>query len=562
MISANNISIGYDGNVVISNASFSLRKGEKVALVGPNGSGKTTLLKTLRGMIKPDSGTIVIGKDSKMAYLPQVIEIDSEEIVIDYIKRVSGIRKIEEESRNLADKLENSESLLAYGRLQEEYAALDGYSFESKALLILRGFGFDGNEIANRKISSLSGGQKSKIAIASLILSKPDFLLLDEPTNNLDLPSIIWLETFLAETGAGCLIVSHDRDFLDRMVSKTLAVDPDSKKVSEHSGSYSQYIASEEKSRNRQKELYEIQQREIGQLQEAARKKKQWAAKGSGQRTKDNDKYLRGYRRDRSSRLSKGAAAIEKKIAAMDVIEKPVEKDGLSIPLDPKNDKARHAIRISELVAANGGFRIGPVTAYLDFGSRTAIIGSNGSGKTTLLNAIVGKTAPSRGTVSIGPSLSVGSIEQDPESLPIESTVIDFLLERTGAEKHLVYNAFHKFGFPANEVDRTIRSLSPGEKMRLVIAMHSLNAVNVLALDEPTNHLDIQALSALEELVEEYEGTMIMISHDRYFLEIFRPDRILLTENGKATEINDYSGYLSDCRNKSLKLLRELPSDL
>jgi len=561
MLIAKNVSLGYGENTVVDNVNLSLRKGEKIALVGPNGSGKSTILKALAGKLNTETGAIINDDTSRIGYIPQVVEIESDETIITYIKRVIGIKELEDKLETLSEKLDDPNVLEEYGNIQEQYLAMDGYAFEHHLMIVLAGFGLD--KIShNHKISTLSGGQKSKIAIAAMLLSNPDLLLLDEPTNNLDLPSIIWLETFLTRTEGGCLIVSHDQDFIDRIVSKLIIVNPQTHTVTEHIGSYTDYIEHTKKARLRQAKLYTIQQREIKQMQDTVDKKKRWANKGAKQTTGDKDKYLKGYQRDRSSRISKSAKALEKQIERMQDIDKPQDENSLVIPLNAKLDSAKHSIAVSDLVSGyKKGFQLGPINIQFNFGSRTAIIGSNGSGKTTLLRTITGEIPLISGSVSLGPSLIIGSITQELLSLPQDKAILDFLLEKSDVEKHLAYNIMHRFGFPADNAKKKIQSLSPGEQMRLLIACYSLLSVNTLVLDEPTNHLDLEALSALEILLGQYEGTVILVSHDRHLLEIFDPDQIFMIEDHKIHEITNYTNYLEHCYKESQRLIQEFPAN-
>lgn len=561
MLTAKNISVGYGGNAIINDVNLTLRKREKVALVGPNGSGKSTLLNALAGKLSPDSGSVINDGNMQIGYLPQMVEILSRETVLAYIKRATGIKKIEEQMELQAEKLTDPASLQEYGILQEQYVAIDGYTFGHRLMLVLRGLGLD-EILLEQNISSLSGGQKSKVAIAALLLSKPDILLLDEPTNNLDLPSIVWLETFLTQTSKGCLIVSHDRNFLDHIVSKVIVVDPRSQTITEHTGSYTDYIERTENAKLRQAELYEIQQREVKQMKDTVDKKKRWANKGAKQQTSDNDKYLRGYQRDRSSGISRNAKALEKQIERMQKIEKPKEEKILTIPLNAMLDSAKHSIVVNNLIAGyKNGFQIGPITTQFTFGSKTAIIGSNGSGKTTLLRVIAGEMIPLSGTVSIGPSLVIGTITQELLNMPQGKTILNFIMDKSKAEKHLVYNILHRFGFSADNVGKEIRYLSPGERMRLLIALYSLLSVNTLILDEPTNHLDREAMTALEILLGQYEGTVVLVSHDRYFLKMFNPSQIFIVEHGNINVMKSYYEYLKGCYKEAQKLIQEFPEN-
>jgi ATPase subunit of ABC transporter with duplicated ATPase domains len=560
MLNVKAITISHGGNPILQGINFVLGKKDKIALIGPNGSGKSTLIKTLAGQHLPDSGSISIDKDIKIGYLPQIIEIKTKETVSVYIKRVTGISDLEKQMELLTEKLNDSKALKQYGEIQEKFLKLDGYNIENKLKIILQGLGLD-SLLIERKISDLSGGQKSKVAIAALLLVKPDILLLDEPTNNLDLTAIIWLETFLSKTDLAFLVVSHDREFIDRVASRLLIIDTKNQTIKDFNGTYSKYIEETIKTKNRQSELYEIQKRKIEETIESIDKKKNWANKGKKQKTTDNDKYIRGFRRDRSAKIAQNAKVLENRLKKQEKITKPADDQALIIPLNPRINKAKHVINVKNLIAGyKDGFKIGPITLQFNYGSRTAIIGANGSGKTTLLKTITGEISPLLGTIEKNKALIIGSVSQELITLPKQKTILEFLTEKATLEKHLIYNILTEFGFDAENVNQKIGALSPGEQMRLLIAKYSILSVNVLILDEPTNHLDIDALNALETLLMNYQGTIILVSHDRHFLGLFQPDKILMMEDQCIREIADFEEYLKKSYDNAQKMIKKFRS--
>lgn len=388
MLKAKNISKSYAGQPILSDVSFCLNSGEKVALIGANGSGKSTLLKILAGLEKPDSGIVEFRKDLCIGYLSQELGVEYNGTIGDYLKNFAGIAQLEKEIKELEKDLSDPIKLERYSEIQQLYLKIDGYSFESKSKIALEGFGLPPE--LDKPIAKLSGGQKSKVALIGVILKGVDILLLDEPTNNLDLPAIIWLESFLIKTKATCLLVSHDRKFVDRIVSKILEIDWFKRNINEFTGTFSEYIDYKKKKIQKEEKTQEIQQKKVDQLQKTSQIKKQWAQKGAGQATKDNDKYIRGARRDRSAKVAQNAAAIEKRMQKVRLVDVTRERSPLNIPLNMQQSQQNHSITLSNIIAGfENKFQIGPINLNIDYGSRIGIIGANGSGKSTLLKTIL-----------------------------------------------------------------------------------------------------------------------------------------------------------------------------
>lgn len=538
-IKADKIHKAYGTITVLENISFSLEKGQKAGLIGYNGTGKTTLLKILAGLVEPDAGEVTVRKGAVIGYMPQDTSLVSDETICDYVRRVSGLDILEE-------RMETSQEAMT------EYERRDGYTFYHRLEVTLAGFGLS-DVSTDRPINSLSSGQKSKVFMAGVLLSDPDILLLDEPTNNLDLPALIWLEDFLIRSDATCIIVSHDRLFLDRLVRKIFEIDWHSRTLNITSGRYSDYLVRKEKELARQWQKHEAQQEEIKRLTEQAREKKQKALSGSRYMGTDSDKFHRGFKRDRSSKSGKQAKSIEKRIEQMEIVEKPVERDVFRIYLRPTKPEGTRDITLTNVVAGYtaDGFKVGPVSLSIPYGSRVAILGLNGAGKTTLLRTLSGELPALDGKVSRGNALVVGNLTQEHDNLPRDESIKDFLMQQASISVQDVYALTVKFGFEAAEIDKKIAALSPGGRARLLFALFSALSANALILDEPTNHLDLEALEALEEAVAHYEGTIILVSHDRYFLKKFRPTDVFVLSNGKLVRQESLEAYIANAEREA-----------
>lgn len=558
MIKAQNLQKSFGPLTVLSDASFFLGQGQKAALVGHNGTGKTTLLRIVAGLEDLDSGQIILAKDAVVGYLPQDTSLSGSESIRDYLRQVSGIDVLEKEIDSLSTKLDDPEKVERYGEVYGRYDHLGGYSFTHRAEVMLFGFGLE-NIGLDRSLSSLSSGQKSKVVLAGILLTGVDLLLLDEPTNNLDLPALVWLEDFLQKSEASCLVVSHDRRFLDRVVRKIFELDWHTHTITSTSGTYSNYLELVAKRRAGQKDEYRLQQEEIERLNERAREKKAEATRGSHWSPSDNDKFLRGFKRDRAGKSSKAAKAIEKRIEQMDKVEKPAERKPFEIPLEAESDHGMLGVCLNNVVAGyDGVFSIGPLSFEAHYGNRIGLMGLNGSGKSTLLKVITGQLAPLRGKIEIGSGLRIGNMMQEHETLPRACTPLEFLVERAQLSRQNAFAKLSKFGFNERQAKLSINTLSPGGRARLLLALFSAQSVNMLVLDEPTNHLDLEALDALEETLKTYHGTVLIVSHDRHFLENASLDAIYVLSDGVLSKIPDYKTYEKSMEDRAQKLLKLL----
>jgi ATP-binding cassette subfamily F protein 3 len=558
MLIAKNITKIYGTHLILASVTFALGSGQKAALVGPNGVGKSTLLKILAGLETANKGEVQKPKAAGVGYLSQEIEALPHESVREYTYRVSGLAELETRMKVLESQLEDPERLAEYTETEDLYRRAGGYEFDHKIKVLLDGFRLPENSL-DQPISLLSGGQKSKVALAAILIKGVDILLLDEPTNNLDLPALIWLEEYLLQSSATCIIASHDRKFLDRVVTKVVEIDWFKRDATLHTGNYTDYAERKALELRRLKEEYRLQQEELKRLEDTAKEKNVWAAKGAVQKWSDNDKLGRNFARDRSKKLAVTGKAIEARRDQMERKERPEEREPLEIRLEPLANEAGHGIELTSVTAGYNGFRIGPLTLHVPFGARIGIVGANGSGKSTLLKTIVGTLQPLEGSVSRGESLRMGNFTQEHEDLPREKTPIWLFAETAEIyDVDRISFLLHKFHLGYDAAHKKMGEFSPGERARLLLALYSEMSVNVLVLDEPTNHLDVEAIEALEEVLGNYTGTVILVSHDRSFLEKVPMLDIYLMDKGQLKSIGSYEEYAQGLRIEAKRMLRKL----
>jgi ATPase subunit of ABC transporter with duplicated ATPase domains len=560
MLVVKKVSKIYGIRTILAGVTFALGPGQKAALVGPNGVGKSTLLKILAGIETPNKGEVSIARHIGVGYLAQEVDALPRETVEEYIRRVSGIIDIENQMKALEPRLEEEAILEEYTEIMELYSRAGGYDFERRIRNVLDGFQLTAIRL-DHPVAQLSGGQKTKISLTAILLKGVDMLFLDEPTNNLDLPALIWLEEYLIASPAICVIASHDRRFLDRVVTKILEIDWFKRDASLHTGNYTDYANRKALEIRRLREAYRLQQEELKRLRAAALEKHDWAAKGAIQPWDDNDKMGRNFARDRSKKLSVTGNAITTRMENIERVEKLEERAPLQIKFTAIPEEEHQSITLTDVVVGyKDHFQFGPLTMDIPFGSRIGIVGANGSGKSTLLKTITGDLAPLSGTVTRGEALRIGNFTQEHENLPKYQTIKWLFGEIAGIyDASYIAVLLHRFHISAMDASRdTIGELSPGERARLLLAVYSEMNVNVLVLDEPTNHLDIEAIEALEEILENYAGTVILVTHDRYFLErIPKLDTSLLAD-GKLTHMGDYEAYAASLAKEAQFMVRRL----
>ena len=518
----------YNSSTVFDDVSFTIAYGEKIGLVGYNGTGKSTLLKIIAGCETADSGTIKIPKNIVVGYVPQDTLITTDETILDYINR-------------------------AMREARGETYEVQQYKIEA----ILDGFGIRDIDL-HTKLAQLSSGQKVKVFLTAALITEPDVLLLDEPTNNLDLISLIWLENFLKNTKMACVIVSHDRKFLDSIVNTIFEIDWNTRNLTITHGKYSDFLKRAQKERERQKVEYKNQQEEAKRIQNLVRKSVEHAERGMKYTQSDNDKYSQQYFRDRSKKTGKKIQAYKSRLEQMEGMEKPVERRELTIDIGSEKSGGVKSIELHDVVAGyKNGFQIGPLSLNINFGDRVVLLGDNGAGKSTLLKTILGKIEPLAGEIKIGSATKIADFTQEHENLPKDKTLFDFLSQSENLRTHEVYNLARKYGFAEGEIKKPLGYFSPGGRARILFALFSVQSVNVLFLDEPTNHLDMEAVEALEGVIKNYKGTIVLISHDRHLLDIINPTTLLLiSSDGSIQRQSDLHEYIEQAQKRAERLGR------
>jgi ATP-binding cassette subfamily F protein 3 len=541
ILALNGISKAYGTTVILKDITFAINEYEKVGLVGVNGAGKTTLFKILCGEIASDTGEIYIPADKKIGYLSQNLDLDVDNTVFDETMKVyKHIKDMESRLREIEtlishpemdyDSSEHERLLKEYGHIQEEYERQNGYGCESFARGILIGLGITPNDF-DKRIMLLSGGQKTRVALAKLLLTNPDILLLDEPTNHLDLSAINFLENFLKDYKGTIIVISHDRYFLDVVTNKTLELTQGI--IEEYGGNYSFFISERHKRYELRMKEYETQQKELERLEDIIQK-------------------FRANTREKSNRQ---AASREKALAKIERVDRPsVDNKSARISFDAKIKSGNDVLIVEELSKAFGdNLLFKDLNFLIRRGERVALIGENGKGKTTLFKIICGEHDPDYGQARLGRNVFVGYYDQEQKDLSSDKTVLDELWdEYPDFTVTQVRTYLGSFLFTGDDVFKQIFSLSGGEKCRLSLLKLMLSKSNFLLLDEPTNHLDMLSREALEDALMDYEGTLFVISHDRYFLNkviqrIFELD---------ATGITEYLGNFEYYQNK-----RNAPED-
>lgn len=563
MLTLKNIRKIFGERRVLERVSFSLGEGQKAALVGQNGVGKSTLLKVIAGEESYDRGEILKPNRALVGYLPQETGALPQETLAIYLRRMAGLLEREQEMKRLEKHLEEPEALATYETLQAEYERLGGYDFDRKAKSVLEGL-FLSHLDQKRLVSELSGGEKRKAALAGVLLRGVDILLLDEPTNNLDLPALLWLEKYLKRSKATCLIASHDRRFLDQVVGKVIELEWFKRETIMYTGGWSDYAEMKAHAHRRHKEQYRMQEEERVRIKESIAEKKEWVIRVKEKVAPDNDKFTSNYKKERAARkFDASAKALEGREKRLDDIERPLERPFLEVPLSVPGKQGGDIV-LKKVVFGHKkkdqiSFENGPLDLKLPFGSRIALLGNNGVGKSTLLQTITGNLEPISGTVTRGEGVVFGYLMQEHETLSSTETLKEFFKKRLEHfDADVVNERLGTFQFPPGILNDKIASFSPGERVRIILALLSLLNATVLILDEPTNHLDLEAIEALEEALVGYPGTVLLVTHDRLFLERMNLSASYLLEAGKLTLVQNYAEYEDKVLNQVKRVLKRL----
>ncbi len=526
MLQVANIAKSYGGNTVLDGVSFIVNPGERVGLVGPNGCGKTTLLKIIVGQETPDAGTVQLSPPNvRIGYLAQGLkhapDATISQVMWEALGEVDALRRRLQElsaAMAVAQDDELARLLMEYGETQARFEALGGYDVSHRLEAILDGLGFGG--IAHdTPVSVLSGGQKTRLGLARLLLADPQLLLLDEPTNHLDIDALEWLEVFLNRYIGAVVIVSHDRTFLDNTVSTILSLDPETHTVTTYPGNYSNYAARQQRELEEQWATYKDQQERIARLEEATRE-----LKGRAIRTEHETQHF--YWRKRAKKIARHAIVQQRRIArlleAEDHVDKPQPIWTMKLPFAELPPSGQNVLTLEGLTKRYGARTLfADVNLVLRQGERVALIGPNGAGKTTLLKIIAGELAPTAGRALLGANVRLGYYSQEQENLPPDSTPLIEIRRVASFTETEARSFLHYFLFAGDDVFVPVSSLSYGERARLALAKLVASGCNLLLLDEPINHLDIPSRESFERAMSQYAGTVLVVGHARYVVRRF-----------------------------------------
>ncbi len=537
MLGFKSVTVTYRDNVVLRDISLTVNARERVGVVGVNGVGKTTLLKVANHMVNPSKGSVVI--EGSVGYVPQDFSLDPALPVVEYVKRQVGIAEPEAVMQAAEKAYANDgepEDIQAYLDSMELYRQRGGYEFDGQFAKLLKQLKLPAR-LAEQKLGELSGGQQIKIGLVSVLLSRYDVYLLDEPTNNLDLKGIELLETFVADSSAAFLIVSHDRRFLDKTITGIFELDEFTHQGSFYGVNFSEYQELRHLSKEAAARRYEDFVAEKKRLEASAASKAQQAGSGRVSRS-DNDKLGSNYRGSRASSAQAGQARqIRKRLEQLGEVEKPRDKWELRMSLRAAKPSSSQVCLLEAAEVTLGTFHFGPVDLSITSADRMAIIGENGAGKSTLLKLITGELPPEFGKVVIGPSVTFGRLDQDHRLVDRDRSVLANARKHiTGMPNDEIRGLLAKFNLGSDMMDRMVSSVSPGERARLQLAILMANGANTLLLDEPTNHLDLEAQEQLEIALQSFDGTLLVVSHDREFLNNIGIDRIVEISDGELTE--------------------------
>lgn len=534
LLNANNLSKYYGAELIFHEVSFQIARGEKVAIVGMNGAGKSTLLRIIAGHETPDSGSLSLARGTRVAYLAQETRFRNEDTLWQAMEAaLAEIQQWRRELATLEARLADTNApdweavMERYGELSARFEHAGGYEIEQRIERVLHGLGFQPDQF-HRQMGQFSGGQKTRAALAAALLSDPDLLLLDEPTNHLDMQALEWLEQFLRAWDGTLIVVSHDRYFLERVTKRTLELSFN--RLEDYPGSYEKYLALKAERMERRLKEYKAQQEFIARTEE----------------------FIRRYKAGQRAREAKGREKRLERLKREQMIERPKETAKLRVALDSQLRSGELVLRLDGVVVgyqvphgrSNALLRADDLT--IRRGERVGLLGPNGAGKTTLLRTLIGQLPPLQGTVRFGHEVRVGYYAQGHDVLQWDNTVLaEVLRVAPSLGEGAARNLLARFLFTGDDVFKRIADLSGGERSRVALAQLTLLPGNMLLLDEPTNHLDIDAREALEAVLKEYTGTILFVSHDRYFIDALA-DKLWIIEQGRIRQfVGNYSDYVA-----------------
>ena len=539
ILTVSNIDKSFNDISILKNISFHIEDYEKAAIVGINGAGKTTLLRIIMGELSADNGTVTVSRDKSIGYLSQHEAVSGENTIYDELLSVKQdiieleykLRSVEMQMKTASD--DNLKHLMdTYSTLTHSFESANGYAYKSELTGVLKGLGFAEEEFT-RSVSTLSGGQKTRVALGKLLLLKPNLIILDEPTNHLDMSSITWLETYLRSYKGAVIVVSHDRYFLDRIATKIIEID--NTKSTVFSGTYTDYAAKKERLRAAQYNAYMKQQQEIKHQEEVIEK-------------------LKSFNREKSVRR---AQSREKMLDKIELLEKPTDvRTDMHLKLEPKYESGNDVLHAENLSKSFGSLTLFDHIGFdIKKGEHVAIIGDNGTGKTTILKMINELLLPDAGQIHIGTNVKIGYYDQEHHVLHMDKTLFEEISDDYPTLTNTqIRNTLAAFLFTGEDVFKQIKALSGGERGRVSLAKLMLSEANFLILDEPTNHLDIMSKEILEDALNAYTGTVLYVSHDRYFINKTASRILDLNRKALTNYLGNYEYYLEK-RDEQLSLI-------
>jgi ATPase subunit of ABC transporter with duplicated ATPase domains len=539
VLSATRVTVTRANRIVLESVSLSVDRGSRLGIVGPNGVGKSTLLRVLAGMQTPDEGRVEKAPASlRIAFLPQETDARPGEKLMDYLARRTGVADAAAELDRLTELLAADPDVVEdYTAALEAFLSMGGDDFPTRAASVARDVGLP-HDKADVPVAELSGGQAARARLAAVLLTRADVLLLDEPTNDLDFAGLDLLEDAVERFDGAVVAVSHDRAFLDRVATRILELEEHTHRASEYAGGWSEFVERRALARSQASAAYEEWKGERDRLRARIRAQRSWSEQGvrrAVKKPKDHDKAQRGFFVNRTEKQASKVRISERALERLGAVDKPWDGWQLQLDLSHAGRSGDRVVTLTEAVVRRGSWQLGPVDLEIGWAERVVITGPNGGGKSTLLSLIVGHSPVADGRRWVGPSVRFGELDQRRRRVDPSLGLVDAFVSATSVTAEEARSTLAKFGLTAAHAERRVGGLSPGERTRAQLAELMVTGTNCLVLDEPTNHLDLPAIEQIEEALDSYTGTLLLVTHDRWLLETVKFDRVVEVHDGMIT---------------------------